>query len=98
MPVLGVVMPIAQRQKNVVNHRKHQMRDEVRKSEFDFDDGGPGYLARPRTRSSSPAHLAHRRICASAEGKGGSEPIGWIAREIEFLKAWEAERFEGRLF
>ncbi len=104
---------------------------------FDFDDGGPGYLAydlsvflwakvsfgrklyamwdafvdgyrtvRPITAADFEA--AHvfvivRHIWLMGEYAGrapewGSEPVGWIAREIEFLKSWEAERLANRLF
>jgi hypothetical protein len=28
----------------------------------------------------------------------GSEPVDWIARELDFLKSWEVERLANRLF
>jgi hypothetical protein len=35
---------------------------------------------------------------ASRAREWGSEPISWVPREIEFLKAWEEERLTDRLF
>ena len=35
---------------------------------------------------------------ASRAREWGSEPVNWIAREIGFLKTWEAERLADRLF
>ncbi|MGO7550004.1 phosphotransferase enzyme family protein [Rhizobium leguminosarum] len=104
---------------------------------FDFDDGGPGYLAydlsvflwaqtsfgrrstemwdafvdayravRPITPADFEA--AHRFVIvrhiwlmgeyASRAQEWGSEAVGWIAREANFLKTWEAERCVDRLF
>jgi len=104
---------------------------------FDFDDGGPGYLAydlsvflwakvsfgrklhamwdafvdgyrRVRPIAPNDFEAAHvfvivRHIWlmgeyASRVREWGSEPVSWIAREIEFLKTWEAERLAGQLF
>ena len=104
---------------------------------FDFDDGGPGYLAydlsvflwakvsfgrklhamwdafvdgyrRVRPIAPNDFEAAHvfvivRHIWlmgeyASRVREWGSEPVSWIAREIEFLKTWEAERLADRLF
>jgi Ser/Thr protein kinase RdoA (MazF antagonist) len=104
---------------------------------FDFDDGGPGYLAydlsvflwakisfgrklhavwdafvdgyrrvRPITPNDFEAahvfvivrHIWLMGEYASRAQEWGSEPISWIARENEFLKAWEAERLADRLF
>jgi Ser/Thr protein kinase RdoA (MazF antagonist) len=103
---------------------------------FDFDDGGPGYLAFDlavflwakviferklfamwdafidgyRTvRPIAPADLdaVHRFVIvrhiwlmgeyASRVREWGAEPVRWIAREVKFLKTWEAERVAGRL-
>jgi Ser/Thr protein kinase RdoA (MazF antagonist) len=104
---------------------------------FDFDDGGPGYLAydlsvflwakvsfgrkltamwdafvdgyravRPIT--SGDFEAAHRFVIvrhfwlmgeyASRVQEWGSESVGWIAREANFLRTWEAERCVHRLF
>jgi Ser/Thr protein kinase RdoA (MazF antagonist) len=104
---------------------------------FDFDDGGPGYLAydlsvflwakvsfgrklhamwdafvdgyrrvRPIARKDLEAthvfvivrHIWLMGEYASRVREWGSEPVSWIAREIEFLKAWETERLAERLF
>jgi Ser/Thr protein kinase RdoA (MazF antagonist) len=104
---------------------------------FDFDDGGPGYLAYDlsvflwakvsfgrklhalwdafvdgyrtvRTITGTDFEAAHvfvivRHIWLMGEYAGrapewGSEPIDWIARELEFLRSWEAERLASRLF
>jgi Ser/Thr protein kinase RdoA (MazF antagonist) len=104
---------------------------------FDFDDGGPGYLAydlsvflwakisfgrnlhlmwdafvdgyrkiRPiisNDLEAAQAFVIVRHIWlmgeyASRAREWGSEPVGWIAREIPFLKTWETERLCGRLF
>jgi hypothetical protein len=35
---------------------------------------------------------------ASRVREWGSEPVTWVAREIEFLKTWEAERLADRIF
>ncbi|MBY5739022.1 phosphotransferase enzyme family protein [Rhizobium leguminosarum] len=104
---------------------------------FDFDDGGPGYLAydlsvflwaqtsfgrsstamwdafvdgyravRPITPDDFEA--AHRFVItrhiwlmgeyASRAQEWGSETIGWIAREANFLRQWETQRCVDRLF
>jgi Ser/Thr protein kinase RdoA (MazF antagonist) len=104
---------------------------------FDFDDGGPGYLAydlsvslwakvifgrkqyelwtafldgyrtvRPITPHDLEAvhafvivrHVWLMGEYASRAREWGSEPVAWIAREIEFLKMWETERLSDRLF
>jgi Ser/Thr protein kinase RdoA (MazF antagonist) len=104
---------------------------------FDFDDGGPGYLAydlsvflwakisfgrklhatwdafvdgyrtvRPITATDFEAahvfviirHIWLMGEYASRAREWGSEPVGWIARELEFLESWDAERLSGRLF
>jgi len=104
---------------------------------FDFDDGGPGYLAydlsvflwarssfgrklpamwdafidgyrtvRPITATDFEAahvfviirHIWLMGEYASRAQEWGSEPVNWIAREIEFLKNWELERLANRLF
>ena len=104
---------------------------------FDFDDGGPGYLAydlsvflwakvafgrklfavwdafvdgyrtvRPITRNDLDAahwfvlvrHFWVMGEYASRAPEWGSEPVKWIAREVDFLKAWEVERMTDRLF
>jgi Ser/Thr protein kinase RdoA (MazF antagonist) len=104
---------------------------------FDFDDGGPGYLAydlavflwakisfgrkltamwdaflqgyrsiRPiDARDFEAVHLfvivRHLWIMgefASRADEWGAESVGWVARENGFLKAWEAERLDIRLF
>jgi Ser/Thr protein kinase RdoA (MazF antagonist) len=104
---------------------------------FDFDDGGPGYLAydlsvflwakisfgrklhamwdafvegyravRPITAAdyeAAHAFVIVRHIWlmgehASRAREWGSEPVNWIARELEFLRSWEAERLANRLF
>ena len=104
---------------------------------FDFDDGGPGYLAydlsvflwaqvsfgrkstamwdafidgyravRPITPDDFEASLRFVIVrhfwlmgeYASRAQEWGSEAVGWIAREANFLKTWEAERFVDRLF
>jgi Ser/Thr protein kinase RdoA (MazF antagonist) len=104
---------------------------------FDFDDGGPGYLAydlsvflwaktsfgrklhsmwdafvdgyrsvRPITSADYEAahvfviirHIWLMGEFASRAREWGSEPVGWIAREIDFLCSWEAERLDNRLF
>ncbi len=104
---------------------------------FDFDDGGPGYLAydlsvflwakisfgrklyamwdafidgyrtvRPITVTDFEAahvfviirHIWLMGEYASRAREWGSEPVSWIAREIEFLKSWESERLANRLF
>ena len=103
---------------------------------FDFDDGGPGYLAYDlsvflwakmsfgrklhamweafvegyrtvRPISPTDFEAAHvfviiRHIWvmgehASRAREWGSEPVNWIARELEFLRSWEAERLADRL-
>ncbi|RFB98040.1 kinase [Rhizobium leguminosarum bv. trifolii] len=104
---------------------------------FDFDDGGPGYLAydlsvflwaqvsfgrsstamwdafihgyravRPITPEDFEAALRFVIVrhfwlmgeYASRAQEWGSEAVGWIAREADFLKTWETERFVDRLF
>ncbi|MCM2477601.1 phosphotransferase [Rhizobium sp. CG5] len=104
---------------------------------FDFDDGGPGYLAydlavflwakvsfgreltamwhafvdgyrtiRPITHDDLEAalrfvivrHLWLMGEYASRAQEWGSNSVGWIAREANFLKAWETERCTDRLF
>jgi Ser/Thr protein kinase RdoA (MazF antagonist) len=104
---------------------------------FDFDDGGPGYLAydlsvflwakisfgrrlhamwdafidgyrtvRPITVTDFEAahvfviirHIWLMGEYASRAREWGSEPVNWIARELEFLKSWEVERLANRLF
>ncbi|MBY5780732.1 phosphotransferase [Rhizobium leguminosarum] len=104
---------------------------------FDFDDGGPGYLAydlsvflwaqisfgRRSTemwdafvdayRAVRPIRpddfeAAHRFVIvrhiwlmgeyASRAQEWGSETVGWIARQANFLKTWETERCVDRLF
>jgi Ser/Thr protein kinase RdoA (MazF antagonist) len=104
---------------------------------FDFDDGGPGYLAydlsvflwaktsfgrklhplwdafvdgyrtvRPITPADYEAahvfviirHIWLMGEFASRAREWGSEPVGWIAREIDFLGNWETERLDNRLF
>jgi Ser/Thr protein kinase RdoA (MazF antagonist) len=104
---------------------------------FDFDDGGPGYLAydlsvflwakvsfgrklfsmwdafvggyrtvrpiAPNDLDAAHGFVIVRHIWlmgeyASRAREWGSEPVSWIAREVEFLKAWEAERMADRLF
>jgi Ser/Thr protein kinase RdoA (MazF antagonist) len=104
---------------------------------FDFDDGGPGYLAydlsvflwakisfgrklhamwdafvdgyrRVRPITATDFEAAHAFVIirhiwimgehASRAREWGSEPVNWIAREVEFLKGWEAERLTNRLF
>ncbi len=104
---------------------------------FDFDDGGPGYLAYDLAvflwaqvsfgRSLTPMWAAfvdgYRSIrpitpddfeaairfvivrhfwlmgeYASRAREWGSNSVGWIAREVTFLRTWETERFVGRLF
>jgi hypothetical protein len=35
---------------------------------------------------------------ASRAREWGSEPVSWIARELEFLRSWEDERLADRLF
>ncbi|MCP3466231.1 phosphotransferase enzyme family protein [Bradyrhizobium sp. CCGUVB23] len=103
---------------------------------FDFDDGGPGYLAydlsvflwakvsfgrklhavwhafvdgyrsvRPITQSDFEA--AHAFVIvrhfwlmgeyASRTREWGTELTKWVAREGEFLRAWEREQLDGRL-
>ena len=103
---------------------------------FDFDDGGPGYLAydvavflwakvsfgrrlqamwrafiegyrtvrllAPNDFGAVHAFVIVRHIWlmgeyASRGREWGSESIQWIARETEFLKAWEAEQIVERL-
>jgi Ser/Thr protein kinase RdoA (MazF antagonist) len=103
---------------------------------FDFDDGGPGYLAydlsvflwakvsfgrklyamwdafiegyrtiRPIANNDFEAarpfvivrHIWLMGEYASRRKEWGTEPVGWIAREIEFLKAWEAKQTAERL-
>lgn len=103
---------------------------------FDFDDGGPGYLAydlsvflwaktsfgqklhavwdafidgyrtvRPITVTDFEAahvfviirHIWLMGEYASRAREWGSELVDWIARELEFLKSWEAERLADRL-
>ncbi|MDR9777611.1 phosphotransferase [Rhizobium hidalgonense] len=103
---------------------------------FDFDDGGPGYLAYDLSvflwaqvsfgRSSTPMwhafidgyrtvrpitpddfEAAQRFVIvrhiwlmgeyASRAQEWGSEAVGWIAREANFLKVWESEQFVDRL-
>jgi Ser/Thr protein kinase RdoA (MazF antagonist) len=104
---------------------------------FDFDDGGPGYLAydlavflwakisfgrklapmwgafvdgyraiRPITPDDFEAALRFVIVrhfwmmgeYASRAPEWGSNSVGWIAREVDFLRAWETERLIGRLF
>jgi len=104
---------------------------------FDFDDGGPGYLAYDlsvflwakisfgrrlhamwdsfidgyrtvRPISAADFEAAHAFVIirhiwvmgeyASRAGEWGSESIKWIARELDFLRGWEAERLADRLF
>lgn len=104
---------------------------------FDFDDGGPGYLAydlavflwaqvsfgrsltamwaafvdgyqsiRPITPDDFEAairfvivrHFWLMGEYASRAREWGSNSVGWIAREVAFLRTWETERFVGRLF
>jgi Ser/Thr protein kinase RdoA (MazF antagonist) len=103
---------------------------------FDFDDGGPGYLAydlgvflwakvsfgRRLTdrwqaflegyrsiRPISPADFeaAHRFVIvrhfwlmgeyASRASEWGTDAVGWIAGETNFLRSWETKHFENRL-
>ncbi len=103
---------------------------------FDFDDGGPGYLAydlavflwakvsfgrklhalwdafvegyrTTRPIAAADFEAAHvfvivRHIWvmgeyASRTPEWGSEPVGWINRELEFLRGWETERLADRL-
>ncbi|EJC79869.1 putative homoserine kinase type II (protein kinase fold) [Rhizobium leguminosarum bv. trifolii WSM2297] len=103
---------------------------------FDFDDGGPGYLAYDLSvflwaqvsfgRSSTAmwdafidGYRAIREITpddfeaaqrfvivrhiwlmgeyASRAQEWGSEAVGWIAREANFLREWESEQFVDRL-
>lgn len=104
---------------------------------FDFDDGGPGYLAydlsvflwakvsfgrklhaqwdafvdgyrtvRPITAADFEAahlfvivrHVWLMGEYASRAREWGSEPVSWIARELEFLRNWEDERLADRPF
>lgn len=104
---------------------------------FDFDDGGPGYLAydlavflwakisfrrqlaamwhafvdgyrdiRPITEDDYEAALRFVIVrhfwlmgeYASRAQEWGSNSVGWIAREVDFLRTWENERFTDRLF
>jgi Ser/Thr protein kinase RdoA (MazF antagonist) len=104
---------------------------------FDFDDGGPGYLAydlavflwakisfgrklttmwdafvdgyravRPITPDDFEAALRFVIVrhfwlmgeYASRAQEWGSHSVGWIAREANFLRTWETERFVDRLF
>jgi len=92
---------------------------------FDFDGGGPGYLAYDlsvflwakvssgrisKGRPIAPTNFeaAHvfvivRHIWLMGEyanrvREWGSGPVSGIARDIEFLKTWEAERLADRLF
>jgi Ser/Thr protein kinase RdoA (MazF antagonist) len=104
---------------------------------FDFDDGGPGYLAYDLAvflwanvsfgRKSTTAwdafvggYRAIRPIAsddfeaalrfvivrhvwlmgeyASRAQEWGSNTVGWIAREVNFLTTWENEQFNDRLF
>ncbi|MDK4736249.1 phosphotransferase [Rhizobium sp. CNPSo 3490] len=104
---------------------------------FDFDDGGPGYLAydlsvflwakvsfgrsltpmwtafingyraiRPITPDDFEAALRFVIVrhfwlmgeYASRSNEWGSTDVGWIARQADFLKTWEAECFGDRLF
>jgi Ser/Thr protein kinase RdoA (MazF antagonist) len=104
---------------------------------FDFDDGGPGYLAydlavylwakvsfgrnqhatwhafvagyrkiRPITAADFEAahvfvivrHIWLMGEYASRAGEWGSEPVRWIAGELEFLRSWDARRLSDRLF
>jgi Ser/Thr protein kinase RdoA (MazF antagonist) len=103
---------------------------------FDFDDGGPGYLAydlsvflwakvsfgrtlHPMWRAFVDGYRTVRPInCSDFEAahvfvivrhiwlmgeyasrarEWGSEPVSWLEGEIDFLKAWEAERLVGRM-
>jgi Ser/Thr protein kinase RdoA (MazF antagonist) len=103
---------------------------------FDFDDGGPGYLAYDlsvflwakvsfgrelyamwdafiegyrtiRQIAPNDFEAVHRFVIvrhiwlmgeyASRRKEWGTEPVGWVAREIQFLKAWEAKQTFGRL-
>jgi Ser/Thr protein kinase RdoA (MazF antagonist) len=104
---------------------------------FDFDDGGPGYLAydlsvflwakvsfgrkliamwdsfvdgyravRPIASNDFEAthwfvivrHIWMMGEHASRVQEWGRESVGWIAREADFLKAWETQRILQRLF
>jgi Ser/Thr protein kinase RdoA (MazF antagonist) len=104
---------------------------------FDFDDGGPGYLAydlavflwakisfgRKLTsmwdaflegyraiRAISPEdfeaalrfvvvrHVWLMGEYASRVEEWGSASVAWISHQVDFLKAWESEQFDGRLF
>jgi Ser/Thr protein kinase RdoA (MazF antagonist) len=104
---------------------------------FDFDDGGPGYLAFDlavflwakvifgrklfamwdvfvdgyrtiRPIAPNDFEAVHRFVIvrhiwlmgeyASRVREWGTEPVQWIAREVEFLKTWETERVTDRLF
>ncbi|WP_113890885.1 phosphotransferase enzyme family protein [Roseiarcus fermentans] len=104
---------------------------------FDFDDGGPGYLAYDlavflwakvsfgrkqhaswraflegyqsvRTIAPNDLEAAHAFVIvrhiwligeySSRTEEWGREPARWVGREIEFLKAWQAETMTGRLF
>jgi Ser/Thr protein kinase RdoA (MazF antagonist) len=104
---------------------------------FDFDDGGPGYLAYdlsvflwakvsfgrknhamwdafiegyrtirpigPNDLEAAHVFVVVRHIWlmgeyASRAREWGREPVSWIARETEFLKAWEAQYVTDRLF
>jgi len=104
---------------------------------FDFDDGGPGYLAydlavflwakvsfgrkmtamwdafldgyraiRPITPDDFEAALQFVIVrhfwlmgeYASRAPEWGSNAVGWIARETNFLRTWEAEHLNDRLF
>jgi Ser/Thr protein kinase RdoA (MazF antagonist) len=104
---------------------------------FDFDDGGPGYLAYDlavflwakvifgrklfamwdafidgyrtvRPIAPNDFEAVHRFVIvrhiwlmgeyASRVREWGVEPASWIAREVDFLKAWEMERIADRLF
>ncbi|MGV7217191.1 phosphotransferase enzyme family protein [Bradyrhizobium sp. UFLA05-112] len=104
---------------------------------FDFDDGGPGYLAYDlsvflwaklsfgrklytmwdvfidgyrtiRPIAPDDFEAAHAFVIvrhfwlmgeyASRTREWGSEPVKWVAREVEFLRAWETDRLADRLF
>ena len=104
---------------------------------YDFDDGGPGYLAydlsvflwakvsfgrkliamweafidgyrAARSISAQDLEAAQAFVIvrhlwlmgeyASRADEWGRDGVGWIARETGFLKQWEDERLDGRLF
>lgn len=104
---------------------------------FDFDDGGPGYLAydlsvflwanvsfgrqstprwsafiegyrtvrpiEPRDLEAAIPFVIVRHVWlmgeyASRLNEWGSNSVGWVAREADFLKTWESEQLTNRLF